>query len=295
MILVVGSTGLLGTEICRRLRARGLPVRAFVRPGSPREAMLRDMGAEIAHGDLRSKPTIDATCAGVEAVISTATAMGSKDKSLTLRAVDLDGQLALVQAARASGVRRYVHLSPSPNLQPTVPLVRYKREVEHAVRASGMEWTIVQPSVLMEVWLSDLLGWDHVAGRAMVFGPGTAPLSWITIGDVAEYIVRSLDDPRCVNRDLPLGGPEAIPPNDVVKLFESLSGRPYRVRRVPRAVLALVAPVMARFHEGIASGMGMGEQTTRGDVIDSLLQREMGLPLTTVREYAAGVLGVRGA
>jgi NADH dehydrogenase len=293
MILIAGATGLLGTEICRRLRARGLPVRALVRPGSARESLLRDIGAEIAHGDLRDRASLERACAGVDAVVSTATAMGSKDRSLTLRAVDLEGQLALVDVARLSGVRRYVHLSPSPNLKPSAPLVRYKREVERAVRASGMRWTIVQPSVLMEVWLSDLLGWDHVAGRAMVFGAGTAPLAWITIGDVAEYVVRALDDPRCFDRDLPLGGPEALSPNDVVKQFESISGRPYRVRRVPRAVLALVAPVMALFDEGIASGMGMGEQTTHGDLIDSPLQREMAVPLTTVREYAARVLGAR--
>lgn len=292
MILVVGATGLLGMEICRRLRGRGSPVRAFVRPGSPHEAALRELGAEIAHGDLRSRPSIEAACAGADSIVTTATAMGSKDRSLSLRAVDRDGQLALVDVARASGVRRYIHLSASPNLQPSAPLVRYKREVERAVRASGMQWTIVQPSVLMDVWLSSLLGWDHVAGRAMVFGAGIAPLSWIAVGDVAEYVVRCLEDARCADRDLPLGGPEALSPNDVVKLFETMSGRPYRVRRVPRAVLALVAPVMALVDEGIASGMSMGEQTTRGDVIESPLQREMALPLTTMRVYAARVLGV---
>jgi uncharacterized protein YbjT (DUF2867 family) len=291
--LVVGATGLLGMEICRRLCARGSAVRAFVRRGSPHEAALRALGVEIAHGDLRSRESIDAACAGVDSIVTTATAMGSKDRSLTLRAVDLEGQLALVQAARASGVRRFIHLSASPNLQPTAPLVRYKREVERAVRASGMQWTVVQPSVLMEVWLSPLLGWDHVAGRAMVFGPGTAPLSWISIADVAEHVVRCLDDPRCADRDLPLGGPELLSPNEVVALFESISGRPYRVRRVPRPVLTLVAPVMALVHEGVASGMSMGAQTARGDVIDSPLQREMGVPLTPVREYAAAVLGAR--
>jgi uncharacterized protein YbjT (DUF2867 family) len=291
MILVVGATGLLGSEICRRLRMLARPVRALVRAGSPKEETLRAMGVDIVIGDLRSRPSLEAACAGVDTVISTATAMGSKDRSLTLREVDLEGQLRLVEVARASGVRRYVHLSPSPNLTSAAPLVRYKREVERAVRASGMQWTIVQPTVFMEVWLSELLGWDVVTGRATVFGAGTAPLSWISIGDVAEYVIRCLDDPRLVNKDLPLAGPEALSPNEVVKLFESLSGRPYRVRRVPRALLSVMAPIAAFFDEGIASGMSMGEQTSNGDPIDSPLQREMGLPLTTVREYAAKVLG----
>jgi NADH dehydrogenase len=53
MILVVGATGLLGSEICRRLRARGRPVRALVRPGSTKAAALRAIGVETVEGDLR--------------------------------------------------------------------------------------------------------------------------------------------------------------------------------------------------------------------------------------------------
>src|SRR3954462_1894440 len=104
MNLVIGATGVLGSDICRRLRALGLPVRALVRRGSAREAELAALGVEIAHGDLREPATLDAACRGVSCVFSTATAMGSKDKSLTLRAVDRDGQLAVVAAAKANGV-----------------------------------------------------------------------------------------------------------------------------------------------------------------------------------------------
>jgi uncharacterized protein YbjT (DUF2867 family) len=291
MILVVGATGILGSEICRRLRARGLPVRALVRQGSAKEAALRQQGIDIAHGDLRSPASLAKACEGVVAVISTATAMGAKDKSLTLRAVDREGQLALVAAAKASGVEQFIYISLSPNLQPTAPLVRYKREVEHAVRTSGMRWTILQPSCFMEVWLGEPLGWDVLKGRASIFGDGTKPLSWISAGDVAEYAVRSVTDPRLANRDVPLGGPEALPPNDVVKVFEQLSGRSYSIKRVPRPVLTLLGPIVARLNEGAGSGMSLGAQTaTRGDVVQSELQREIAVPLTTVREYAKRVL-----
>src|SRR5881398_1498634 len=104
MNLVIGATGVLGSEICRQLRAQGLPVRAFVRRGSAREGELVALGVEIAHGDLRQPATLDAACRGVTCVFSTATAMGSKDRSLTLRAIDHDGQLAVVAAAKANGV-----------------------------------------------------------------------------------------------------------------------------------------------------------------------------------------------
>lgn len=292
MVLVVGATGALGSEICRRLRAEGRAVRGLIRPGSPKESALREIGVESSVGDLRSRASVEAACRGLTTVISTATAMASTDKRLSLRAVDREAQLKLVEVAKASGVEQFIYVSLSPHLRPTAPLVRYKREVARAVRASGMRWTILQPSVFMDVWLSSLLGWDFKAARATIFGAGTAPISWVSVSDVAEHAVRSIDDPRLANRDLPLGGPEALSPNQVVKIFEEVAGRRYTVKHIPRAMLSLLAPAVALFNEGVASGMSLGAQTALGDVIDSPLQRELALPLTTVQEYATRVVNL---
>jgi uncharacterized protein YbjT (DUF2867 family) len=291
MILVVGATGLLGSEICRRLRARDRDVRALVRAGSPREAALRELGVEIAVGDLRDRASLVAACRDMHAVVSTATAMGSRDRGLTLNEIDRKGQLRLVDVARESGVHSFVYVSLSPNLRPRAPLVRYKREVERAIRLSGMRWTILQPAAYMEVWLGPELGWNHAAGRALVFGSGKYAMPWISVADVAEHAVRALDDPRLANVDLPLGGPEMLTPREVVGIFAQESGRRYSTLYVPRLVPALLAPVVELFHEEIASGMSMGAQAALGDPIDSPLQRELDLPLTTVREYAARILG----
>ncbi len=290
MILVVGATGILGGDICRRLRGRGLDVRGLVRAGSTNESALRDIGVEICTGDLRTRASVEAACAGVATIISTATAMGSKDKGMSLRAVDHDGQLRLVEIAKATGVAQFVFISASPALHSGAPLIRYKREVERAVRASGMRWTILQPSCFMDVWLSDKLGWDFAAGTATIFGAGTAPVSYISASDVAEVAVRSIDDPRLADRDVPLGGPENLSPNQVLAIFEEAAGRRYKVKRVPRPLLALMSPVVALFDEGAASGMSFGAQTALGDVIDSPLQRQLALPLTSVRDYAARVV-----
>jgi NADH dehydrogenase len=125
MILVVGATGMLGLEVCRRLSAANRPVRAMVRAGSAREAELRTLGVEVVHGDLRSREAVDRACTGATAVISTATAMASKDRHNSLRAVDRDGQLAVVEAARSNGVGHFVYVSISPNYRERAPLMRY--------------------------------------------------------------------------------------------------------------------------------------------------------------------------
>lgn len=289
MNLVIGATGVLGSEICRRLRQRNLPVRALVRRGSLREAQLAQLGIDIAYGDLRKPGTIDSACQGVKNVISTATAMGSKDKSLTLRAVDRDGQLFTVAAAKANGARRFVFISISPTLTPPAPLIRYKREVERAVRESGMKWTVLQPSVFMEIWLGPLLGWDHAAAKATIFGAGTGVLNWVSVADVAELAVRSLEDPRLENQIVPVGGPEALCPNEVLRIFEQTSGRSYSAKRIPRAMLATLGPVVSLFNEAVGSGMALGAQGALGEELDTSLMKSVGLPLTTVRQYAEQV------
>jgi NAD(P)H-binding len=75
MILVVGATGWLGTEICRRLRARGHATCALVREGSPKEPLLR----ELVQGDLKDPRSLQSACRGVHVVITTANACLAPD------------------------------------------------------------------------------------------------------------------------------------------------------------------------------------------------------------------------
>lgn len=292
MILVVGATGLLGMAICQQLRQKGLAVRAFVRAGSPREPALRALGIDIATGDLTDSATIDAACTGVTTVVSTATGMGSRRRGDSLRAIDRAGQLALVTAAKRCGVQRFVYMSISPNFGSVAPLPRYKREVERAVVASGMRYTILQPSAFMEVWLGPLLKWDLKAGTGQIFGKGDRPMSLISIDDVAAFSVIGATDPRAANRVIPLGGPQAITPVEVVRIFESVTGKTFRITHVPEVILRIVRTVAAPFSEQAASGAALGAQAAAGDVIEmDATLREFPMHMTTVEEFCRRAVG----
>jgi len=290
VILIVGAGGLLGSEIGRQLRARGHEVRGLIRSGSAREAELRAIGVEISNGDLRSRAAIETACRGVKTVISTATAMGSKDKTLTLRAIDRDAQRDVVDVARRSGVEHFIYMSVPHYLPATAPLVVYKRDIEARIRAAGMRWTSFQPSVFMEVWLSKELGWDVAVGKILVPGTGREPVGWIAVKDVAAHVVASLDDHRFANREVPLTGPERLFPLDVVRVFESVANRSFTVRHAPRPLLAFGSLVMRPFNEMAATGMAFMAAVAKGETMDTSLQREIGLPLTSVKDYATRVV-----
>ncbi len=238
MNLVVGATGLLGREICSLLTHRGRPVRALVRASSDpvKVARLIDSGADVVRGDLKDRASIEAACRGVSAVISTASATLSRQPGDSIETVDRQGQLDLIAAAEAAGVRHFVLIS-FPGTGVDFPLQSAKREVEARLQESRMTWTILQPTCFAEVWLSPALGFDVAHAAAQIYGAGHHKTTWISLHDVAQFAVAALEAPRAANAVIKLGGPEALSPIDVVHLAERITGRAFTVEYVPEDAL----------------------------------------------------------
>jgi len=291
MILVVGSTGYLGGEITRRLRERNLPVRAFVRLSSDRAAVqnLVELGAEPVEGDLRDPESLRRAVRGATAVVSTATVTRSRQPGETLESTDQQGQANLITAAREAKVDHFVFVSFSRQIGGDDPLTRAKRENEERIRESGFGYTILRPSYFMEAWLGPHLGFDYLNRRATIYGDGSAPISWIALGDVAEFAVRSLTSRAALNQVLELGGPEALNPNQVLRLFEQTSGDQFDVRYLPVSALeAQRAAAKDSMEQAFASLM---LAYAKGDAIpmQPTLAR-LPVALTSVEEYAKRVL-----
>ena len=287
MILVVGATGLLGRDICRRLAAARQPVRALVRRTSDPAKVdeLKQSGAELVYGDLKNRPSLDPACRGVSAVITTASTTLSRQPDDSIRAVDQDGQLRLVDAAVAARVPRFAYVSFSHSIDVDSPLATAKRSVERHLQQSGLGYTILAPSFFMEIWLGPALGFDVKNGKAQIFGSGKKAISWISLGDVAQFAVACVEHPKARNATIELGGPEAVSPLDAVRTCEAVSGRPFEVQHVPEEALrAQQAAATDPYQQSFAALM-LGYAL--GDVIDmrSTLQT-FPIPLVSVKEHA---------
>lgn len=284
-MVVVGATGQLGLAICRRLRAKGLAIRALVRHGSPKERDVRDLGAEVVHGDLKDPGSLEPLCHDAAAIISTANTIQSRRVGDTFASVDLGGHLALLDAARRASVARFVFVSVSPTLPASSTFVRAKRSVEEAVRVSGVPWTILQPAAFMEVHCGAPLGWDFVRARARVLGDRAVPRSYVSLHDVAALAAEVAVNPRAANRVLRVTGPAPLSAADAVRVMEQVLGRPVRVQRMPRLLLKLLATGLAPFSQVAASLMAMGADGGP-EVFDMQpMQQEFGLQLTPFEDY----------
>lgn len=290
--LVIGATGILGGEIVRRLRADNRPVRALVRVTSDRAKVeaLAQAGAAIAIGDLKDSSSIAAALAGVTHVVSTASSTLSRSDGDTIESVDRDGQLTALTAAKDAGVEHFVLVS-FPEASVPFPLQDAKRAVEKALRASGIPYTILQPSHFWELWCSPTLGFDANARKARIFGDGNAPMNWVSFFDVASAVVRSLGNPRALNQTFSIGGPQALSQNEMVRVFEEAGGQPFDREHVPLEALqaqhAASADSLEKSFAALMLMVASGEW-----IFDSASAREaLGMEMTPVSAFARNVYG----
>ncbi len=294
MILVVGSTGLVGSEICRRLATDHPPFRALVRATcSPdKVAALKTLGAEVVVGDLRDAASLTSACQGISTVITTVSSMpfsyqpGIND----IQTVDLDGEARLIGAAKAAGVKHFIYTSFTGNIDRDFPLRNAKRAVEQRLKASGLAYTILRPGYLMQVWLSPAVGFDAANAKAQIYGTGDQPISWISLQDVAAFAVASVDNPAARNCTLELGGPESLTPHQVIKLFEAAQNQTFTVTHVPPE--ALQAQLQGATDPMQQSFVSLMLCYAQGDPIDmQATLQAFPLNLISVQDYARRTMG----
>lgn len=259
MFLVVGATGDLGQRVTRRLLDSGQPVRGLVRPRT-NVSTQGVPGLEIVPGDLTDPASLSSACQGVRTVVFTATAIGRRlaGERVSLRAVDHDGGLQLVEAAEAAGVTRFVYLSfPGTDAGVGTPLERAKAAVEERLRSSGMQPVIVRPDAFQEIHLGPLARFDIAGGKVSIIGRGDSQRRWIATEDVAALVAAlsiEADAPEVIE----VGGPEAISKNQLVEIAERVSGRKIKTQHMPRSLARLMVKMTAPRNDALASALGAG-------------------------------------
>ena len=215
MILVTGATGTIGRRLVPLLAARAIPVRAMTRnpAGIPPAASV-----DVVRGDFDDPASLAAAVAGADTVfLLTAQAAPSARHDL-----------ALLDAARAAGVRRVVRLSAIGTGQPHGEgTVGAAHDVaDQAVRASGLDWTLLRPTT----FASNTLWWAD-AIRAGVPVPnllGDGRQGIVDPDDVAAVaaLVLASPGPDHTGRVYTLTGPELLSVPDQAAILAAALGRP---------------------------------------------------------------------
>jgi uncharacterized protein YbjT (DUF2867 family) len=244
-ILIVGATGTLGRQIVRRALDEGHQVRCLVR--NPRKpTFLKEWGASLVKGNLCQPETLPRTLEGIDAVIDAATARPTD--SLTVKQVDWDGKVALIQAAKAAGVERYVFFSIlNASQYPNVPLMDIKHCTEKFLEEAELNYTILKPCGFMQ-GLIPQYAIPILENQAVWVTGESTPIAYMDTLDIAKFAVRALEVPETAKRSFPLAGSRAWTADEIINLCERLSGKSAKISRLPMGLLQFLSRAM-RFFE----------------------------------------------
>jgi uncharacterized protein YbjT (DUF2867 family) len=290
MILVVGGTGDLGGRVVRRLLDAGHRVRALVRQGSD-ASVLRAAGAEVVRGDLTDPASLRAACQNVDIVVASATAISRRlagAKGPSVREIDEQGMAALIDAAEASKVNRFVYVSYAGLAESqSSPMARAKAATERRLARSPMRRVVVRPDAFQEVHLAPAGRFDIRSGKVATFGKGDTKHRWVATDDAAA-LVAAVTTERNPPELIVFGGPEALSRNECVALAERVTGRSIKVQRAPLPVARLAMKVLQLSPHGdaMASIIGLGVMMDEDEIDwDDAPLRERGITPRSASEW----------
>lgn len=269
-MLVTGATGTVGRELVGRLTAAGTPVRALVR--DPRRAALP--GAELFAGDLTAPDGLADAFDGVSAVFL----MWPFDRP--------DGVERVLAHARDA---RVVYLSVATVddalAEQADPNARLHAAVEHAVRNTAPQWTILRPYA----FAANSLRWaaqirDGVVREAY----GEAAMSLIDEADIAAVAVHALTGDGHHGRILELTGTAPLTKHEQVGVIAEAIGHDIRFEETPRADAAAVMLTMGWDPETVEGILDAQRDTiAHPRPVTSTVEEVTGRPARSFADWAA--------
>jgi len=187
-LAMTGCTGFVGSATLEAALGAGHAVRALTRRDMPARE-----GVEWVRGTLLDEASLADLCKGSDAVIHIAALTNTPDPN-DFEAANVTGTQAMIAAAKAAGVRRFVFVSSLSAREPKLSAYgASKAKAEGLVEASGLDWTIVRPPAVYGPRDTDMFELFRSARMGAVPLPPGGGASLIHVQDLAELLVALAD------------------------------------------------------------------------------------------------------
>ena len=245
LITVFGGTGFLGRRIVRHLLDHGFQVRTASRhPGRVGSTSRPDAGPETATADVHDETTVTAALFGAYGAVNAVSLYVERGR-VTFDAVHVDAAARVARLARASGVKRLIHISGiGADPGSSVSYIASRGRGEIAVRQGFPGAILIRPTVMFgpdDVFLTTVVRLLRILPVYPMFGQGETKLQPVYVEDVAEGIARVLAGARGSVASYEFAGPRIYTYKELVRtVADQIAARP-RLVPLPFALWRIVA------------------------------------------------------
>ena len=278
-IVLTGATGQLGGLVLQHLLKKVPASEIAVAVREPEKGYaFRELGVDVRHGDYNDAASLKKAFAGASKVLLVSSPL--HDDTIRIRQ-----HATAVEAAKAAGVGQIYYTGFAFAEKSALPLAHVHLATEHAIRTTGIPYTILRNSLYADLFLNPGL-LSSVETGELISSTGTGRLNTATRNDLALATATVLAEDGHENQSYDLTLPQAFSFDELAQVLSEVSGRPVVHRSVSsdemKTILiqaglpAPVADMMAGIYQTIANG---DTSSASGD-----LEKLIGSQLTTLKQ-----------
>lgn len=243
-VAVAGAFGHLGYDVLKKAINKNYQVVAL----DLNEKDVPEKGKYVFHKiDVTNKESLKGTLEGVDVIVSTV-GLVSKSAKLTNYDIDLNGNLNLLEEAKACGVKKFVYVSViHAETAPDVPMLDAKAKFEEKLKESGLGYSIVRPTG----YFYDIA---HVfmpmieKGKVTLLGHKDYPVNVIDTPDLASFIIEKVGQEG--NSFDEIGGKEVYTYKEIATMFFAAAGKKVKISRAPVFLFDLIIKKASKKNDG---------------------------------------------
>jgi uncharacterized protein YbjT (DUF2867 family) len=258
-VFVSGASGFVGSAVVRELAGRSFSVNALVRGKK-----LPGIGGDVreVRGELSDSAALDEGLRDCAAVIHlVGIIMENPGKGVTFQSVHVEGTRSVIDATRRAGVKRYIQMSALGTRAGARSVYHQtKWQAEELVRASGLDWTIVRPSMIHGpggAFMKMEAKWARKQSPPFLFMPyfgagllglgGAGRLQPVYVRDVARAFVDAIGNLKTIRKTYELGGAEQLTWPEMHKaIARAVVGKNRATMAIPAWYAKLIAAILPR-------------------------------------------------
>lgn len=276
MILVTGAGGTVGSALIAELRAMGQKPRVAHRSKAKAEEA-RAAGLDAVIVDFAKPETLPPALDGIDAVFLLGTGGVGQ----------MEGEIAVVNAAKAAGAKKVVKLSVLRAAEEGYLLAKLHRPIERAVEASGLAWTFLRPNGFMQNFVNYMAG--SIKAQGAFYQPaGDAKISHIDVRDIARVAALALTTSGHEGKAYELSGPRALSYDEAAEVLSGVLGKKVSYVAVSddAAKAGMLASGMPESYADHIIDLNRFYRSGAGSLVTSAVQDVTGRPPIAFEQFA---------